>query len=84
MSFSLALAIYFICWWIVLFAVLPLRLGAPPPDGKKDVFSEASGAPQNPAMGRKFALTTLVSAGIFALIYAVFAFEMVKLDSLPF
>ena len=27
MSIALAVAIYAICWWIVLFAILPLKMG---------------------------------------------------------
>ncbi len=30
MSIALAIAIYAICWWIVLFAILPLKMGAKP------------------------------------------------------
>ncbi len=45
MSTSLALAIYFICWWIVLFAILPFKIGQQPSDGERDVYAEAAGAP---------------------------------------
>jgi predicted secreted protein len=84
MSVSLALAIYFICWWIVLFAILPLRIGPQPKEGSSDPVADAAGAPHAPNVGRKFLLTTLVSAAIFAVIYAVFAFQLVTLDQLPF
>ncbi len=83
MSASLAFAIYFICWWIVLFAVLPLRIGPQPEEGHLDPFADAAGAPHAPNMGRKFLLTTLVSAVIFAAIYALIAFRLVTLDDFP-
>jgi predicted secreted protein len=84
MSTSLALAIYFICWWIVLFAVLPLRIGPQAREGESDPFADAAGAPHAPNMGLKFLVTTIVSALIFAAIYAVFAFRLVTLDDVPF
>ncbi|MGO9545112.1 MAG: DUF1467 family protein [Rhodomicrobium sp.] len=84
MSVSLGLAIYFICWWIVLFAVLPLQIGPPPAEGERDPMAEASGAPHAPRLKTKFLVTTMVSAALFAVIYAVLAFRIVTLDSLPF
>jgi predicted secreted protein len=84
MSTSLALAIYFICWWVVLLAILPLKIGPQPPEGERDALADAAGAPYAPNIGRKFLLTTLVSTAIFAVIYAIFAFQLITLDGLPF
>jgi predicted secreted protein len=84
MSISLALAVYFICWWVVLFAILPLRIGPQPPEGERDAIADAAGAPYAPNVGRKFILTTFVSAAVFAIIYAILAFQLVTLDNLPF
>jgi predicted secreted protein len=84
MSLSLALAVYFLCWWIVLFAILPLKIGPQPKEGGSDPFAEASGAPQSPNIIRKFILTTIVSALIFTAIYVSFAFRIVTLDDIPF
>jgi len=83
MSGSLAFAIYFICWWVVLFAVLPLKLGPQPPEGERDRFADAAGAPYAPNIGRKFLLTTVISAVIFGLIYAIFALHLVNVDDFP-
>jgi len=82
MSLSLAIAIYFICWWIVLFAILPLRIGPQPPEDARDPFADAAGAPYAPNLARKFLITTIVSLVLFAVIYALIAFELVTLDSL--
>ncbi len=84
MSFSLGLATYFICWWIVLFAVLPLQIGPPPSEAERDPMADASGAPYSPRLKTKFLITTVVSAALFAVIYAVLAFQLVTLDRLPF
>ncbi len=84
MSIALALAVYFICWWIVLFAILPLRIGPQAKEGESDPFADASGAPRAPNIGLKFLVTTIVSAVIFAVIYAAISFNLVALDDLPF
>jgi predicted secreted protein len=84
MSISLALATYFICWWVVLFAILPLKIGPQPAENERDPFADASGAPHAPNLARKFVITTIVSAIIFAAIYAIIALHLVSLDGLPF
>jgi predicted secreted protein len=83
MSISLAIAIYFICWWVVLFAILPLRIGPQPPEGVRDPLADAAGAPYAPNLARKFLVTTAVSFGLFAAIYALIAYQLVTVDSLP-
>lgn len=54
------LGVYIICWWTVLFAVLPLGSSQerhePPTDGSQ------WGAPDKPDLKRKFITTTWVSA----------------------
>lgn len=84
MSTSLALAIYFICWWIVLFAILPLKIGPQPKEGERDPHAEASGAPLAPNITLKFVITTIVTAAIFAVIYAIIALKLISLDDIPF
>jgi predicted secreted protein len=81
---SFALAIYFVVWWVVLFAILPLRIGPQPEAGTKDPFAEASGAPLAPNMLRKFLVTTIVAGVIFAVIYAVLTYHLITLDDIPF
>ncbi len=84
MSIYVAIAIYMICWWIVLFAILPLKMGAKPLPPGSDPFAEASGAPSTPNLKRKFILTTIVSAVIVGALYAAFTYELIKLDDLSF
>ena len=59
-------AIYLVCWWTVLFAVLPLGMNQrdqpPPTDGGQ------WGAPANPNLKRKFITTTWISALVWLLI----------------
>ena len=83
MSISLATALYAICWWIVLFAILPLRMGEKPPLPGSDPFAEAVGAPSVPKLKLKFLVTTIVSGVIVGALYAAFYCELIRLDSLP-
>ena len=59
-------AIYLVCWWTVLFAVLPLGTSKerhdPPTDGAQ------WGAPEKPDLKRKFITTTWVAAIVWALV----------------
>ena len=68
MSTTTVIAIYFLIWWVTLFAVLPLWVTPAEPDDP----GHAAGAPQRPRMLLKVAVTTLVSAliwvGIFFLV----------------
>ncbi len=82
MSITLAIAIYAICWWIVLFAILPLKMGAKPAPPGSDPLAEAVGAPSAPKLKIKFLVTTIVSAVIVGAIYAAFTYGLIHLDSL--
>jgi predicted secreted protein len=82
MSVAFAVAVYFIVWWITLFAILPLRLGTD--TVQQDRYAEQSGAPALPQLALKFLITTIVSSLIFALIYVVMAYGLISLDDIPF
>ena len=71
MSLVGSLAIYFVIWWLVLFAVLPF--GVRSQHEMDDVtLGTEHGAPHQPLLLRKFAATTLISALIFAGFYLYF------------
>lgn len=59
-------AIYVVCWWVVLFAVLPLGMSkqteTPPTDGSQ------WGAPADPQLKKKFITTTWVSLIVWAFV----------------
>ena len=69
-SIPMALAIYFLIWWIVLFAVLPFGVKTQAESGETVSGSDSS-APANPMLYRKAAITTIVATIIFALFVAV-------------
>ena len=60
MSISFAIAIYFVIWWTVLFAVLPIGVRTQGEDGDV-VPGTPESAPTRPRLLRVVLLTTLVS-----------------------
>lgn len=64
-SVSTALAIYFVLWWVVLFAVLPFGVRSQMENGE-EIAGTDPGAPSAARMGRKLLWTTVISAVIFA------------------
>ena len=81
MSVSTAIAIYFLIWWITLFAVLPFGVRRQDEDGDIAPGTDP-GAPALARVGMKLAWTTLIASVIFALLYAAYAYRMLPLDKI--
>lgn len=61
MSWISLTAVYFIVWWVVLFAILPFGLRTQ--DDAEDItLGTVASAPSKPHMRRAFLFTTIVSA----------------------
>jgi predicted secreted protein len=80
MSLGSALAIYFVIWWVVLFAVLPWGVRNAGEAGESVEIGNDPGAPVNPRLGLKAAVTTLLSAAIFAVVYLALAQDWLGVD----
>ena len=81
MSVSTAIAIYFLIWWITLFAVLPF--GVHRQDEAGDIVAGTDpGAPALPRLGMKLLWTTLVASAIFGLCYLIYVNNLLPLDTL--
>jgi predicted secreted protein len=65
MGWTFGIATYVVIWWIVIFAVLPFGI-RPAEEGD---IGHAAGAPANPRLPLKAAVTTAVSAVIWLLVY---------------
>jgi predicted secreted protein len=81
MSLATAFAIYFIIWWVVLFAVLPWGVRSQDEDGTIIPGSDP-GAPTIPRLRRKLVWTTIVAAIVFAFWYVVYVYRLIALDDL--
>ena len=79
MAVSTAIAIYFLIWWIVLFAVLPWGVRAQGEDGAPGTDP---GAPAVPHLARKLVWTTLVATVVFAVCAYVYVNALITLDDL--
>jgi predicted secreted protein len=74
-------AIYFIVWWVTLFAVLPFGVQSQAESGEVVPGSDP-GAPAIPKLKMKLVWTTVVSAVVFALGALVYSYRLITLDDL--
>jgi len=66
------IAIYFVVWWIVLFAVLPWGMRTQEEEGEVTLGTPAS-APANPRLLNKAIWTTIVSAIVVGAFWGISA-----------
>jgi predicted secreted protein len=80
MSLTTAFAIYFLIWWITLFAVLPWGVRAQ----NENAMAPGTdpGAPVIPRLLLRLVATTLVAAIIFAGCYVVYTRKILTLEDL--
>lgn len=69
MNWFTGVMVYFLVWWTVLFAVLPIGV-RPDPEGDATTGGWR-GAPQAPGMARKALWTTILATLIFLAIYVL-------------
>jgi predicted secreted protein len=80
-AWTTAVAIYFIVWWLVLFAVLPFGIRSQAESG--DVVPGTDpGAPAVPRLARKLLWTTVTATLIFAGVAWVYTRQLITLDEL--
>lgn len=75
-------AIYFILWWTVLFAVLPLGYRSQQDDGDVMVGTVES-APATFRGGRVILLTTVISAALYLAYHLASTYFGFGIDSIP-
>jgi predicted secreted protein len=83
-TIAFSLAIYFIVWWIVLFAMLPIGVRTSEEAGEKATPGQAESAPQFPNLLPKMLATTVVATIIFAVLYVIIEHRAITLDEIPF
>jgi predicted secreted protein len=79
MAISTSIAIYFLIWWVVLFAVLPWGVRA---QGEGGAPGTDPGAPVMTNLKLKLVWTTLVSTVVFASFMWVYTRKLVSLEDL--
>lgn len=83
MGITLGIAIYFILWWTVLFAVLPWGVRSHREAGIAASEGVDPGSPVLPQLAKKALITTVVSGALFALGYAAWKAGWVSIDRIP-
>ncbi len=81
MPITTGIAIFFLIWWVVLFAVLPWGVRGQHESGEVSPGTDP-GAPAIPKLRAKLIWTTLVSLVVFAAFYAVYAERLVTIEGL--
>ena len=69
MNWETGIVAYVLIWWVTLFAVLPLWVTPAPPEDP----GHANGAPQQPRLVLKAALTTGIAAIVWLAVFALVA-----------
>lgn len=67
MGFVSGLVVFLLTWWVMLFCVLPWGNHPDPNPAVANVKS----APANPRILKKFLITTLLSLGVWLIIYGL-------------
>lgn len=68
MTIASALAVYFVIWWTVLFAVLPFGIRSQAEVGEIVAGTEP-GAPALPGLLRKALITSAIAAVVFVFVW---------------
>jgi predicted secreted protein len=79
MAVTTAIAIYFLIWWVVLFAVLPWGVRSQAEHGDISPGSDP-GAPSLPRLALKLVWTSLVAGLVFGALYVIYARRLITLE----
>tara|TARA_B110001452_G_scaffold233168_1_gene210849 strand:- start:258 stop:512 length:255 start_codon:yes stop_codon:yes gene_type:complete len=79
MGITGSIIVYVLIWWMIFFSVLPIGI-----QSNKEKFNERiggmdPGAPNNPKIGKKFLITTIITSLIFIVIYYLVKFDLLNL-----
>jgi len=77
MSWPIAIGTYVVIWWITIFAILPWGV-RPAEEGDP---GHAAGAPANPRLLLKAAVTTVVAAVLWLLVYWAVKAQLISFRS---
>jgi len=81
MPVTTAIAIFFLIWWVVLFAVLPWGIKSQH-EGDDIAPGTDPGAPAKARIGRKLVWTTVVAAAIYTVCIVAYAEHWVTVEGL--
>ena len=79
MGITGSIIVYVLIWWIIFFSVLPIGIQSNKEKFKQKIEGMDPGAPNNPKIGKKFLITTILTSIIFLLIYYLVKFNFLNL-----
>jgi len=74
-----SIIVYVLIWWIIFFSVLPIGVQSKKEQFKERIDGIDPGAPNNPKIGKKFLITTIITSIIFIVIYYLVKFNLLNL-----
>jgi predicted secreted protein len=80
MQTTTAIAIYFLIWWITLFAVLPFGVRSQH-EGEDFAQGTDPGAPILARIGMKLVWTTVVASIVFAILAAIYKYKLIDIGA---
>jgi len=81
MAIGTVIAIYFIIWWVVLFAVLPWGVHSQQESGEVTAGTDP-GAPAVHRVWRKLIWTTIIAAVVYGALAAAYQDDLIPFDFL--
>jgi predicted secreted protein len=82
MAITTIIAIYFIIWWVVLFAVLPWGVRSQEESGEGLVAGTDPGAPAVHKVWMKLVWTTVIASVVFGILAAIYLLGLIPFDYL--
>ena len=79
MGITGSIIVYVLIWWIIFFSVLPIGIQSNKEKFRENIEWIDPGAPNNPKIGKKFLITTIITSIIFIVIYYLVKFDLLNL-----
>ena len=79
MGITGSIIVYVLIWWMIFFSVLPVGIRSKKEKFKEHIGGVDPGAPNNPNIGKKFLITTIITSIIFIVIYYLVQFNILNL-----
>ena len=79
MGITGSIIVYVLIWWMIFFSVLPVGIQSNKEKYKERIEGIDQGAPNNPKIGKKFLITTIITSIIFIVIYYLVKFNLLNL-----
>jgi predicted secreted protein len=80
MAITTVIAIYFLIWWVTLFAVLPFGVRSQH-EGEDYAQGTDPGAPIMARIGMKLVWTTIVASIVFALLAVIYKYKLIDVGA---